>query len=98
MCIDCKTISLSCGDWNGWTIDRFQSWNGWYLLCRGRDNTYLFLGPCYRCLFPVAPPSQACPSCSAAGVLGPVPGLLGVMQAIEAIKILSGVKSYSLIV
>src|SRR5438105_4434662 len=45
-------------------------------------------GPCYRCLFPDPPPADAIPSCAEAGVLGVVPGLIGVMQAMEAIKLI----------
>lgn len=45
-------------------------------------------GPCYRCLFPTPPAPDSIPSCSEAGVLGALPGLLGTMQAIEAIKLL----------
>lgn len=48
-------------------------------------------GPCYRCLFPEAPPPGTVPDCATAGVLGPVPGIIGSMQASEAIKITSGV-------
>lgn len=48
-------------------------------------------GPCYRCLFPEPPPPGSVPSCAEAGVLGVLPGLLGTMQALEAIKLLSGV-------
>ena len=48
-------------------------------------------GPCYRCLFPNAPSTGACSRCSEAGVLGPVPGIIGVLQAMEAIKILTKV-------
>lgn len=48
-------------------------------------------GPCYRCLFPEPPPPGTVPSCAEAGVLGVLPGLLGTMQALEAIKLLSGV-------
>ncbi|NLM45924.1 MAG: molybdopterin-synthase adenylyltransferase MoeB [Firmicutes bacterium] len=48
-------------------------------------------GPCYRCLFPEAPPPGAVPSCQEAGVLGVVPGLIGMIQATEAIKLLLGV-------
>lgn len=44
-------------------------------------------GPCYRCLFPKPPPPESVTNCSDGGVLGAVPGLLGVLQAIEAIKI-----------
>jgi molybdopterin/thiamine biosynthesis adenylyltransferase/rhodanese-related sulfurtransferase len=48
-------------------------------------------GPCYRCLFPDPPPADAIPSCAEAGVLGVVPGLLGLMQALEAIKLILGI-------
>ncbi|KAM1149381.1 hypothetical protein ACFX15_029822 [Malus domestica] len=48
-------------------------------------------GPCYRCLFPTPPPTTACQRCSDAGVLGVVPGVIGCLQALEAIKIASGV-------
>jgi adenylyltransferase and sulfurtransferase len=47
--------------------------------------------PCYRCLFPAAPQPGACGRCADAGVLGPVPGVIGVLQAVEAIKVLTGV-------
>lgn len=50
-------------------------------------------GPCYRCLFPEPPPPGTVPSCAEAGVLGVLPGLMGTMQALEAIKLLSGVGS-----
>eukprot|EP00897_Mesotaenium_endlicherianum_P002870 jgi/Mesen1/2610/ME000166S01731 len=46
-------------------------------------------GPCYRCLFPQAPPAGACQRCADSGVLGPVPGVIGAMQAMEAIKAVS---------
>lgn len=45
-------------------------------------------GPCYRCLFPDPPPPEAVPSCAEAGVLGVVPGLVGMIQALEAIKLI----------
>ncbi len=48
-------------------------------------------GPCYRCLFPVPPPLGSVPSCAEAGVFGVMPGLLGVLQATEAIKFITGV-------
>lgn len=48
-------------------------------------------GPCYRCLFPEAPPPELAPSCVEAGVLGVLPGLLGMIQATEALKILLGI-------
>ena len=47
-------------------------------------------GPCYRCLFREPPPPDAVPSCAEAGVLGVVPGLVGTIQATEAIKMLLG--------
>ncbi len=48
-------------------------------------------GPCYRCLFPEPPPPGAAPSCAEAGVLGVLPGIIGTMQALEAIKLIIGV-------
>ena len=45
-------------------------------------------GPCYRCLFPEPPPPEAIPSCAEAGVLGVVPGLIGLIQALETIKLI----------
>ena len=46
--------------------------------------------PCYRCLFPEPPPPEAAPNCSEAGVLGVLPGIIGLLQATEAIKLLAG--------
>jgi molybdopterin/thiamine biosynthesis adenylyltransferase len=46
---------------------------------------------CYRCLFPEAPPAAAVVSCSEGGVLGPVPGVIGAIQALEAIKVITGI-------
>ena len=48
-------------------------------------------GPCYRCMFPEPPPPGMVPSCAEGGVLGVLPGLIGVMQAIEAIKMIIGI-------
>lgn len=47
--------------------------------------------PCYRCLFPEPPPPQFAPSCAEAGVLGVLPGIVGLLQATEAIKLLLGI-------
>ena len=47
-------------------------------------------GPCYRCVYPEPPPPGLVPSCAEGGVLGVLPGLVGVMQATEAIKIILG--------
>lgn len=47
-------------------------------------------GPCYRCLFPEPPPPDAVPSCAEAGVFGVLPGLIGMIQATETIKLILG--------
>lgn len=47
--------------------------------------------PCYRCLFPEPPPPEFAPSCAEAGVLGVLPGVIGLLQATEAIKLLLGI-------
>ena len=44
-------------------------------------------GPCYRCLLPEPPPPELAPSCAEAGVLGVLPGIIGSIQALEAIKL-----------
>lgn len=48
-------------------------------------------GPCYRCLYPDPPPSEFAPNCNEAGVLGVIPGLIGVWQATEVLKLILGV-------
>jgi sulfur-carrier protein adenylyltransferase/sulfurtransferase len=48
-------------------------------------------GPCYRCLYPEPPPPGLVPSCAEGGVLGVLPGVIGVIQATESIKLLTGV-------
>ena len=47
-----------------------------------------YVGPCYRCMIPEPPPAELAPSCAEAGVLGVLPGIIGSIQAVEAIKIL----------
>jgi len=49
------------------------------------------LGPCYRCFVPEPPPRELAPSCAEAGVLGVLPGIVGSIQALEAIKLLCGI-------
>ncbi|HET9508007.1 MAG TPA: molybdopterin-synthase adenylyltransferase MoeB [Gaiellaceae bacterium] len=48
-------------------------------------------GPCYRCLFPTPPPPELAPSCAEGGVLGVLPGIIGSLQASEALKLLLGI-------
>ncbi len=48
-------------------------------------------GPCYRCMFPEPPPPGMVPSCAEGGVLGVLPGVIGVLQAIEAVKLIVGI-------
>ncbi|MEZ4296889.1 MAG: molybdopterin-synthase adenylyltransferase MoeB [Polyangiaceae bacterium] len=57
----------------------------------GQVTTFVpFVGPCYRCLYPEPPPPHLAPSCQEAGVLGILPGIIGVLQATEAVKLLLG--------
>jgi molybdopterin/thiamine biosynthesis adenylyltransferase/rhodanese-related sulfurtransferase len=48
-------------------------------------------GPCYRCLFPTPPPPELAPSCAEAGVLGVLPGTVGLLQATEVVKLILGI-------
>ena len=48
-------------------------------------------GPCYRCLFPTPPPPELAPSCAEGGVLGVLPGIVGSLQASEALKLILGI-------
>ena len=49
------------------------------------------VAPCYRCLFPEPPPADAAPNCAEAGVLGVLPGVIGLLQATEAVKLILGI-------
>ncbi len=49
-----------------------------------------FASPCYRCRYPAPPPPEEAPSCSEAGVLGVLPGIVGVLQAVEVVKLIIG--------
>jgi molybdopterin/thiamine biosynthesis adenylyltransferase len=57
----------------------------------GQANVYLPGKGCYRCLYPAPPPPGAVPSCAEAGVLGILPGIIGVIQAIEVVKLILGI-------
>ena len=50
----------------------------------------VFGKPCYRCVFPATPNAKQAPGCSEAGILGPVVGLIGTLQALETIKLILG--------
>src|SRR5881392_3922724 len=58
----------------------------------GQATTFVPGGgrPCYRCLFPEPPPPELAPSCQEAGVLGVLPGIIGLVQAVEAVKLVLG--------
>ena len=58
----------------------------------GQLTTFIpYEGPCYRCLYPTPPPPELAPGCSVAGVLGVVPGIMGLLQTNEALKVLLGI-------
>ena len=58
----------------------------------GQLTTFVpYEGPCYRCLYPTPPPPELAPGCSVAGVLGVVPGIMGLLQANEVLKLVLGI-------
>jgi molybdopterin/thiamine biosynthesis adenylyltransferase/rhodanese-related sulfurtransferase len=58
----------------------------------GQVTTFVpFDGPCYRCMYPTQPPDELAPACAVAGVLGVLPGIVGLLQANEVFKLLLGV-------
>ena len=65
--------------------------DGSILLFDGQASVYLPGNGCYRCLFPTPPPPGVVPSCAEAGVLGALPGMVGTIQATEAIKLILGI-------
>lgn len=66
-------------------VERFQGQVSVFDAGRRRGQA-----PCYRCLFPAPPPPEFAPNCAEAGVLGVLPGVIGLLQATEAIKLLLG--------
>jgi sulfur-carrier protein adenylyltransferase/sulfurtransferase len=57
----------------------------------GQVTTFIpFAGPCYRCMYPTQPPPELAPACDVAGVLGVLPGIVGLLQANEVFKLLLG--------
>jgi adenylyltransferase/sulfurtransferase len=71
-------------------------WNVYASIFRFEGQASIFGakdGPCYRCLYPEPPPAGLVPSCAEGGVLGVLPGLLGVIQATEVLKLVLGVGS-----
>jgi molybdopterin/thiamine biosynthesis adenylyltransferase len=67
-------------------VQRFQGQVGVFDAGRQRGGA-----PCYRCLFPQPPAPDDAPNCSEAGVLGVLPGVVGMLQATEAIKLILGI-------
>ena len=58
----------------------------------GQITTFVpFEGPCYRCMYPTQPPDELAPACSVAGVLGVLPGVIGMLQSNEVFKLILGV-------
>ena len=58
----------------------------------GQVTTFIpHQGPCYRCLYPEPPPAHLAPSCAEAGVLGVLPGVIGMLQATEVVKLVLGI-------
>ncbi|MBI4216420.1 MAG: molybdopterin-synthase adenylyltransferase MoeB [Chloroflexi bacterium] len=65
--------------------------HGSIFLFEGQATTFLPGRGCYRCLYPAPPPPGMVPSCQEAGVLGVLPGIVGSIQAVEAIKLILGI-------
>src|SRR5436305_1975077 len=72
-------------------LNRIPVVHGSIFLFEGQATVFHpYVGPCYRCMLPEPPPAELAPSCSEAGVLGVLPGIIGSIQAMEAIKLLLG--------
>jgi len=72
------------------SIFRFDGQLTTFLPDKAAKKLGLTAGPCYRCLYPEPPPPHLAPSCQEAGVLGILPGVIGLLQATETIKLLLG--------
>jgi molybdopterin/thiamine biosynthesis adenylyltransferase len=72
------------------SIFRFDGQVTTFLPESAAKKLQLASGPCYRCLYPEPPPPHLAPSCQEAGVLGILPGIVGIIQATEAIKLVLG--------
>jgi adenylyltransferase/sulfurtransferase len=72
-------------------LGRKPNVHGSIFLFEGQMSVFLPGQGCYRCLFPEPPPPGAVPSCQEAGVLGVLPGIVGTIQAAEAIKLVLGI-------
>ncbi len=64
--------------------------DGSIFMFEGQVTVFAGNGPCYRCIYPDPPPPGEVPSCAEAGVMGVLPGIIGSMQAVEAIKLIVG--------
>ena len=64
--------------------------DGSIFMFEGQVTVFDGMGPCYRCLYPDPPPPGEVPSCAEAGVMGVLPGIVGSMQAVEAVKLIVG--------
>jgi molybdopterin/thiamine biosynthesis adenylyltransferase/rhodanese-related sulfurtransferase len=72
------------------SIFRFDGQATTFVSDKAASKLGIAAGPCYRCLYPEPPPAHLAPSCQEAGVLGILPGIIGIVQATETIKLLLG--------
>lgn len=73
------------------SIFRFDGQVSTFVSAKAAEPLGIAAGPCYRCLYPEPPPPHLAPSCQEAGVLGVLPGVVGLLQATEALKLLLGI-------
>lgn len=72
------------------SVAKFEGQLTTFVSPRAAEELGIASGPCYRCLYPSPPPPHLAPSCAEVGVLGILPGVMGVLQATEALKLLLG--------